>query len=79
MDKTEQMAADIAMAMNGGEWKDGKWYAEGHRQAWINAVKPYSDEIERLREALWDLEQYVSRADHFYLKPETLATLKEVE
>ena len=49
MDKTEQMAADIAMAMNGGEWKDGKWYAEGHRQAWIKAVKPYSDEIERLR------------------------------
>jgi len=38
-----------------------------------------ADEIERLREALWDLEQYVSRADHFYLKPETLATLKEVE
>ena len=38
-----------------------------------------ADEIERLREALWDLEQYVSRADHFYLKPETLATLKEGE
>ena len=38
-----------------------------------------ADEIERLREALLDLEQYVSRADHFYLKPETLAVLKEVE
>jgi len=36
-------------------------------------------ENERLREALLDLEQYVSRADHFYLKPETLAVLKEVE
>jgi len=34
---------------------------------------------ERLREALLDLEQYVSRADHFYLKPETLAALKEGE
>jgi len=41
--------------------------------------KEAAEEIERLREALWDLEQYVSRADHFYLKPETLATLKEVE
>ena len=31
MDKTEQMAADIALAMNGGEWRDGKWYSKGHR------------------------------------------------
>ena len=52
MDNTEQMAADIALAMNGGEWKDGKWYSKGHREAWIKAVKPYADEIERLREEL---------------------------
>ena len=52
MDMTEKMAADIAVKLNGGEWSDGKWYSEGHRKAWIDAVKPYADEIERLREAL---------------------------
>jgi len=52
MERAEQMAADIALTMNGGEWKDGKWYSKGHREAWIKAVKPYADEIERLREAL---------------------------
>ena len=52
MDRTEQMAADIALTMNGGEWKDGKWYSKGHCEAWIKAVQPYADEIERLREAL---------------------------
>jgi len=69
MDKTEQMAADIAMAMNGGEWKDGKWYAEGHRQAWIKAVKPYSDEIERLRETLKGLLQCPAIADGNHNEP----------
>ena len=52
MDTAEKMAADIALTMNGGEWKDGKWYSKGHREAWIKAVQPYADEIERLREAL---------------------------
>ena len=50
MDIVEKMAADIALTMNGGEWKDGKWYSKGHREAWIKAVQPYADEIERLRE-----------------------------
>ena len=36
-------------------------------------------EIERLREALKDMDGYVSRADRYYLKPETLAALKEKE
>ena len=59
MDTAEKMAADIALTMNGGEWKDGKWYSKGHREAWIKAVQPYADEIERLRwenanmEKLW--------------------------
>ena len=50
MDIAEKMAADIALNMDGGEWKDGKWYSKCHRDAWIKAVKPYADEIERLRE-----------------------------
>ena len=49
MDIAEKMAADIAMKMNGGEWTDGKWYSQGHREAWIKAVQPYADEIEKLR------------------------------
>jgi len=69
MDIAEKMAADIAMAMNGGEWKDGKWYAEGHRQAWIKAVKPYSDEIERLRETLKGLLQCPAIADGNHNEP----------
>ena len=49
MDIAEKMAADIALDMGGGEWKDGKWYSKFHRDAWIKAVKPYANEIERLR------------------------------
>ena len=55
MDAIEKMAADIALTMNGGEWKDGKWYSKGHREAWIKAVQPYADEIERLREAMVEI------------------------
>ena len=54
MDIVDQMAADIAMKMNGGEWTDGKWYSQGHRDAWVKAVQPYADEIVKLREALLD-------------------------
>jgi hypothetical protein len=59
MDIAEKMAADIALAMDGGEWKDGKWYSKFHRDAWIKAVKPYADEIERLRR---DVEEANARA-----------------
>jgi len=69
MDKTEQMAADIALAMNGGEWKDGKWYSKGHREAWIKAVQPYADEIERLRETLKGLLQCPAIADGNHNEP----------
>ena len=58
MDIAEKMAADIALDMDGGEWKDGKWYSKFHRDAWIKAVKPYADEIERLREALTWIERH---------------------
>ena len=57
MDIAEKMAADIALDMDGGEWKDGKWYSKFHRDAWIKAVKPYADEIERLREEVKELEE----------------------
>lgn len=48
-DIVEQMAQAIAEAMNGGEFNDGKWYTDGQRQAWRNAVTPYAYEIEDLR------------------------------
>ena len=49
MDIAEKMAADIALAIDGGDWQDAKWFSKYHREAWIKAVKPYADEIERLR------------------------------
>lgn len=54
-DLTEKMARDIAVVLNGGEFNDGRWYGEGHRTAWRNAVKPYAEEIEQNR---IDLEEY---------------------
>ena len=50
MDIAEKMAADIALAIDGGDWQDAKWFSKFHRDAWIKAVKPYADEIEKLRE-----------------------------
>ena len=38
--KAEEAARRIAEALNGGEWRDGKWYTEEQRQAWIKAVEP---------------------------------------
>ena len=51
-DSTEWMARDIAVALNGGEFNNGKWYGEGHRTAWHDAVRPYAEEIDRLRATL---------------------------
>lgn len=36
----DQMAQRIAEALNGGEWRDGRWYTEGQRAAWVAAVGP---------------------------------------
>ena len=52
MDIAEKMAADIALAIDGGDWQDAKWFSKFHREAWIKAVQPYADEIERLQDAL---------------------------
>ena len=49
MDIAEKMAADIALAIDGGDWQDAKWFSKFHREAWIKAVQPYADEIEKLR------------------------------
>ena len=51
MDIAEKMAADIALAIDGGDWQDAKWFSKFHREAWIKAVQPYADEIDRLRRA----------------------------
>jgi len=91
MDIAEKMAADIALAMDGGEWKDGKWYSKFHRDAWIKAVKPYADEIERLREkykeAIDDIEEWGAYASEYFQEKWKLkecieqhrAALKEAE
>ena len=75
MDIAEKMAADIALTMNGGEWKDGKWYSKGHREAWIKAVQPYADEIERLQDAL----QTIAEEGSGWGQSVALAALKDGE
>lgn len=39
-DWIESAAQAIAEAMNGGEFNNGKWYTERHREAWRKAVGP---------------------------------------
>ena len=47
-DLNEKLAQEAAELINGGEWRDGKWYSEGHRDAWRRALKPAADRIEKL-------------------------------
>jgi len=57
IDLNEKLAQEAAELINGGEWRDGKWYSEGHRQAWRRAMKPASDRIKYLEDALKDLSE----------------------
>ena len=77
MDIAEKMATDIALAIDGGDWQDAKWFSKFHREAWIKAVQPYADEIERLREAL-NLERQL-KDDALRAFNESQAALKEKE
>jgi len=49
-DLNEKLAQEAAELINGGEWRDGKWYSDGHRDAWCRALKPAADRIEKLEE-----------------------------
>ena len=51
-DLNEKLAQEAAELINGGEWRDGKWYSDGQRDAWRRALKPAADRIERLEAAL---------------------------
>ena len=75
-DLNEKLAQEAAELINGGEWRDGKWYSDGQRDAWRRALKPAADRIEKLEAALEDALQYVSRADWHYLKDETCKALE---
>jgi hypothetical protein len=48
----EKLAQEAAELINGGEWRDGKWYSDGHRDAWRKALKPAANRIEKLEAAL---------------------------
>ena len=39
-DLNERLAQEAAELINGGEWRDGKWYSDGQRDAWRRALKP---------------------------------------
>lgn len=49
-DLNEKLAQEAAELINGGEWRDGKWYSDGQRDAWRRALKPAADRIEKLEE-----------------------------
>lgn len=49
-DLNEKLAQEAAELINGGEWRDGKWYSDGQRDAWRRALKPAADRIEKLNE-----------------------------
>ena len=51
-DLNEKLAQEAAELINGGEWRDGKWYSDGHRDAWRRALEPAADRIEKLEVAL---------------------------
>lgn len=57
-DLVEKLAREAAELINGGEFYNGKWYSDGHRNAWRKAMMPAADEIERLRAALRLLLEY---------------------
>jgi chromosome segregation ATPase len=75
-DLNEKLAQEAAELINGGEWRDGKWYSEGHRDAWRRALKPAADHIEKLAEDAKDWERacdgYAARVD------ELEAALREI-
>jgi hypothetical protein len=47
-DLNEKLAQEAAELINGGEWRDGKWYSDGQRDAWRRALKPAANRIEKL-------------------------------
>ena len=51
-DLNEKLAQEAAELINGGEWRDGKWYSDGQRDAWLRALKPAASRIEKLEAAL---------------------------
>ena len=51
-DLNEKLAQEAAELINGGEWRDGKWYSDGQRDAWRRALKPAANRIEKLEVAL---------------------------
>lgn len=69
-DLNEKLAQEAAELINGGEWRDGKWYSDGQRDAWRRALKPAADRIEKLEAALreiaalgyWDGDSAISIA-----------------
>ena len=66
-DLNEKLAQEAAELINGGEWRDGKWYSDGQRDAWRRALKPAADRIEKLEfgEEEWNriCNSYAARID----------------
>ena len=63
-DLNETLAQEAAELINGGEWRDGKWYSDGHRDTWRRALKPASDRIEKLEAALQEIVEQEPKTAH---------------
>jgi hypothetical protein len=56
-DLNEKLAQEAAELINGGEWRDGKWYSDDQRDAWRRALKPAANRIEKLEAALREIAE----------------------
>ena len=63
-DLNEKLAQEAAELINGGEWRDGKWYSDGQRDAWRRALKPAADRIEKLEAALREIIEQERQTAH---------------
>lgn len=76
-DLNERLAQEAAELINGGEWRDGKWYSDGHRDAWRRALKPAASRIEKLEAALQRSNEHVEEYERkFYLSTDRIEQLE---
>ena len=65
-DLNETLAQEAAELINGGEWRDGKWYSDGQRDAWRRALKPAASRIEKLEAALRNTAQFMEHYSYVW-------------
>lgn len=44
----------------------------------VKRIEQLETQVDRLRAAMYDMTTYLSRADYYYMEPETLEVLREI-